>query len=129
MVRKAVKELQQQSDHTVTIKFPAGTPAGTQPFNVTLPPEYRKCNGVTAYILKAEAGLNFRIGIRDNNVSFLSKVSFRHIAATETTPMNDRAKRLGIPGDGKKVYVDTEFLAPLTEDLEYDLVFSMVEPY
>lgn len=125
---EVARQMLQQADQTETIRIPSGTGAGVVTKDFTLDARFKKCNGVVAYSIKSQAGLNYRIGIRDNNRPYVQRTSYKHISASEQTPANNRYKGVDIPAAGAKVYVEVETFEALTSDLEFDIVFSLIEP-
>jgi hypothetical protein len=110
---------------TITVLLPAGTPAGTYEEKDILDTKYKRANGFATYVNKDGGVPNFKVGLRNDGAVFASPTNVTYFTASAACPKRDRLTPVAIACDNQNLTVQLVLPAPLTDDLNMDVVFNL----
>lgn len=112
-------------EDALLITIPAGQPAGTYEFKYNSEEIYKSISGIAVYEISNGGLTNYRIGINNGSVTYHHPVSFRHFAANENTPQNERLKNTCIPSAGATIIFTVTTFAATVTPLQLDVVIGL----
>jgi len=110
---------------TETISLPSGTPAGLRELKTTLDAEYDHASGVVTYINKDGGIPSFKLGLRDDTAVYATPTNANFYSASLDCPKNQRLTPVTIPCTGRQLTIQLDLSAPLTSELNVDVVFAL----
>lgn len=121
-----VKESVSVKYQTEQITIPSGTIAGIQSIRRTLDNSMDRVVGVRVFVLSnAGAGINWRIGLKDDDTVFQHPTHWEDWVSSNAVPYKDAYKEFDIPARSNQVEVQLQFLANTTQALLIDVVFKL----
>lgn len=123
---KGIAEPTKIKYQTESITFNAGQPIGIQGIRRQLDNGMDRVTGVyVAVIQGAGGGVNWRLGIKDDDFVYQAPTHFEEWVTSTAVPHRERYKPIDIAARGNTAEIQFQFLNNTTQQLIVDVVFKL----